>query len=48
MAGELREPMIGALGEARHDAFLTQWHALAGLFEAGEIRTGHLRGAKSA
>ena len=46
MAGHLREPMITAIGAARHDGFLTQWRALAGLFEAGELRTGHLRGAK--
>ena len=38
--------MIAAIGAARHEGFLTQWRALAGLFEAGELRAGHLRGAK--
>ena len=46
MAGHLRAPMIAAIGAARHEGFLTQWRALAGLFEAGELRAGHLRGAK--
>ena len=46
MAGHLREPMIAAIGAARHDGFVTQWRALAGLFEAGELRAGQLRGAK--
>ncbi len=48
MAGHLREPMIAAIGEARHNGFLTQWRALAGLFETGELRAGHLRSAKPA
>jgi hypothetical protein len=46
MAGPLREPMIAAIGAALHDEFLTQWQALAGLFEAGELRAGQLRGTK--
>lgn len=46
MAGPLRAPIIAAIGAARHEGFLTQWRALAGLFEAGELRAGQLRGAK--